>query len=154
MSYVTAMRVYISGPIAGMPDQNRMAFEAAAGRIRRLGHTPVIPLAIAAWQHDGPCPPGYTVGAGHSSACWLRADLLVMLQCDAITMLSGWERSRGATLEHSVAMMTGLPIYHDTARYLPLPGALVEGDAGYTVRQIPAENFPHDLLSAALEGLQ
>lgn len=154
MMYVASMRVYISGPIDGHEDQNRAAFEAAAGRIQRLGHTPVLPLAIPAWQHEGICPPGYTTGAGHSSACWLRADLVVMLQCDAITMLSGWERSRGATLEHSVALMTGLPVYHDAARYLQLPGALVEGDAGYTSRWTPAENSPHALLSAALKGSQ
>lgn len=151
MSYVTAMRVYLSGPIAGMPDQNKDAFMLAAARVQRRGHVPVIPLAIAAWQHDGPCPRGYTVGEGHSSACWLRADLLVMLQCDAVVMLRGWEWSQGGTLEHRVAVMTGLSVYYD---YLhdDVPPALVPGDDGYEPGWAESKNSPSALLSAALKG--
>ena len=39
---------------------------------------------------------------------YLRADIVAMLTgADAIALLSGWERSRGATLEHHVATTLG-----------------------------------------------
>lgn len=102
------MRVYISGPITGRPDENRAAFTEAADRLRALGHEPVNPHDIDP-SHDGPCRPGYAPGAdGHTSACHMRADLRALLDCDAVTLLGGWATSRGASVEVSVAEIIGL----------------------------------------------
>jgi hypothetical protein len=142
-----SLRVYISGPIAGYPDRNEAAFRQAADGVRRRGHTPVVPLDIPGWSHPTePCPRGYTDGGGHSSACWLRADLLVLLQCDAIVMLKGWEWSQGGIIEHRVAVMVGLPLYYWSLGE-SLPDAVPNGQ-----RAQPPENHPSTLLSAALKG--
>lgn len=149
-----SLRFYVSGPIAGYPERNKLSFDIAAIRLRRLGHVPVLPLTIDAWQHGGPCPRGYTNGEGHSSACWLRADLVVMLQCDAVLMLPAWEWSQGATLEHRVAIMTGMPVYYDSVD-VDIPAPLLPKDHGYRSIQdrslTQAQNNPASLFAAALE---
>jgi hypothetical protein len=108
------MRIYIAGPISGFPERNEPAFRRAARELARRGHVPVVPLDIKPWSHptDVPCPDGYNVEDGHSSACWLRADLRVLLECHAVYMLAGWERSQGASIEHRVAVTCGLQLYY------------------------------------------
>ena len=43
------MRIYISGPMTGLPDYNYPAFHAAAQRLTDGGHEPVSPTQIG--QH-------------------------------------------------------------------------------------------------------
>ena len=106
-------RVYLSGPIAGIPDA-RERFEIAASAID--GEFEVVnPFDVAPLRHDGePCGEGYHPGDdadGHaSSACFMRTDLIALLACDAIIMLPGWQDSRGATVELAVAEACGLGV--------------------------------------------
>jgi hypothetical protein len=106
-------RCYIAGPIAGVPDF-RERFAAAVPAVEALGYEVVNPCDIVPVDHEGECPPGYDPGedaSGHtSSACFMRADLHALLDCDAIYMLPGWSRSRGATVEHAVAVACGIPV--------------------------------------------
>jgi len=106
-------RCYIAGPIAGVPDF-RERFAAAVTVVESMGYEPVNPVNITPAAHDGDCPPGYDPGpnaTGHtSSACFMRADLRALLDCDAIFMLPGWRESRGATVEHAVAVACGIPV--------------------------------------------
>ena len=106
-------RCYIAGPIAGVPDF-RERFAAAVPAVEALGYEVVNPCDIPPADHDGECPPGYDPGedaSGHtSSACYMRADLRALLDCDAIFMLPGWRESRGATVEHAVAVACGMTI--------------------------------------------
>ena len=109
-----AVRVYIAGPIGGVPDA-RVVFDTAAAAIAAHGgYEPVNPFNVLPHAHDGECPPGYSPGEGESehtsSACYMRADLAALLTCDAIYMLHGWQESRGATVEHTIATALGLPI--------------------------------------------
>ncbi len=83
-------RIYISGPMSGIPQHNLPAFNAEAARLRALGYEVVNPVDInpdpgAAW-HD-----------------YLRKDLIEMLGCDTLALLPGWEMSDGANLELHVA---------------------------------------------------
>ena len=108
-------RCYIAGPIAGVPDF-RKRFAAAVPAVEALGYEVVNPCDIAPADHDNGCPPGYDPGdaSGHtSSACFMRADLRVLLDCDAIFMLPGWRESRGATVEHAVAVACGIPVLEE-----------------------------------------
>lgn len=109
-------RCYIAGPIAGVPDF-RERFAAAVPAVEALGYEVVNPCDIPPVDHEGECPPGYDPGedaSGHtSSACFMRADLHALLDCDAIYMLPGWSRSRGATVEHAVAVACGIPVFLD-----------------------------------------
>jgi nucleoside 2-deoxyribosyltransferase len=88
--------VYVAGPITGMPEGNRPAFDLAAALLRKSGFQPVIPHDI--------CP---------NAANWedaMRSDIPVLCTCDAIALLPGHEKSRGARLEHAVARELGLRV--------------------------------------------
>lgn len=105
------MRVYVAGPISGHADLNRAAFTAAAEKLTALGHIPVTPFDLPP-AHAGPCPDGHPAETGltetHPRPCWIRADLIGLLGCDAYTLLTGWEASVGACLEATVGEAAGL----------------------------------------------
>lgn len=105
------MKVYISGPISGLPDGNRAAFAEAVALLRATGHEPVNPHDISV-DHDGPCrgPATRDPLDRHRYGCYLTADFRALLKCDAITFLAGWTRSHGSSSERTVAKLIGLPI--------------------------------------------
>ena len=90
-------RVYISGPMSGLPDFNRPAFFRAAGELRFQGHKVVNPAELDV-PDDTPWP------------LLMRASLRGLLECDTIHMLPGWYRSRGAQLEHAIAIALGMTV--------------------------------------------
>lgn len=95
--------VYISGPMTGIADLNFPAFNSAAELLRGQGRVVVNPAE-------------YGVIEGAQWADYLRADLAQLLQCEAIYLLPGWSKSRGAKLEHHVATALGLRVeYADGA---------------------------------------
>lgn len=101
------MKVYISGPINGRENGNRAAFNEAMQSIIKLGLEPVNPHLVAK-GHAGHCR-GEEVGTdGHGYGCYMKPDLIAMLECDAVVFLPGWKYSKGATVEHAVAQICGL----------------------------------------------
>lgn len=97
-------RVYLSGPMSGLPEHNFPAFNAEAARLRGLGYDVVNPVDI------NPDP-------GLSWHQCLRNDLAALLTCDGVALLDGWQGSAGAHLEVHVAHRLGMPIA--MARELP-----------------------------------
>lgn len=90
-------RIYISGPMSGMPEHNFPAFNAEAERLRALGYDVVNPAAL------NPEP-------GKSWHDCLRTDLMELLTCDTIALLDGWQNSAGAHLEMHVGHRVGMAI--------------------------------------------
>lgn len=90
-------RVYISGPMTGLPDLNFPAFFAAAAQLRARGLEPVNPAEIN---------PG---GTTDWHAC-MRADIKALCDCDALALLPGWTNSKGAHLEVHLAHRLGIRI--------------------------------------------
>jgi hypothetical protein len=96
------MKVYLSGPMSGLPDENFPAFNTAAKNLRASGYEVINPAefdtdvtgleGLARWQK------------------YLRADIKALMDCDGIVMLSGWQYSEGAKLEHLVASQVGLKV--------------------------------------------
>lgn len=90
-------RTYISGPMTGLPAFNFPAFHAKAAELRALGLDVVNPA-----EHDeAPDLPW---------AAYLRKDIRLLMDCDAIHLLPGWSRSRGARLEHHIARELGFRV--------------------------------------------
>jgi hypothetical protein len=89
--------IYLAGPMTGLPDFNYPAFIATAQRMRRAGFYVVTPAenglpASAPW------------------AAHMRRDLHAMMDCQGVAVLPGWEASRGAQLEVTVAKALGMPV--------------------------------------------
>lgn len=92
-------RVYISGPMTGLPEANFPAFHAAAKALRDAGIDAVNPAEINAT----------TDGRWED---YMREDIKALCDCDGIALLPGWERSRGAHLEVHIAHRLGLEIWN------------------------------------------
>lgn len=90
-------RVYLSGPMSGIAEHNFPAFDAEAARLRAAGYEIVNPTEI-----------NPDVGASWEQC--LRADIKALCDCDTIALMPGWEKSKGAHLELSVAHRIGLRI--------------------------------------------
>ncbi|WP_420114537.1 DUF4406 domain-containing protein [Pseudactinotalea sp.] len=93
--------VYIAGPMSGLPDFNYPAFRAAEGELRRAGHEPLNPADAEALNDTG---------VPQAWAWYMRHALGMVIRAEGIALLPGWERSRGATLEHLVALQLGMDI--------------------------------------------
>lgn len=91
------MRVYISGPMTGLPELNFPAFNAAAAALREAGFEVVNPAEI---NPDG----------RKTWAQCMRADIRELCTCDALALLQGWEGSQGAHLELQLAHRLGMTI--------------------------------------------
>lgn len=104
------MRVYVAGPIRGYPDGNRAKFDQAVALLKEMGHQPVNPHDIPT-NHEGPCigGPASVEDHTHQYGCYLRDDIMVLMFCDAIALLPGWQNSKGAATEAHVAQSIGLP---------------------------------------------
>ena len=90
-------RIYIAGPMTGLPELNFPAFHAAAAALRAQGHHVENQAEINA----------------DPKAQWLdcmRMDIARLVTCDAVYLLPGWEKSRGAKVEHGLAVGLGFQI--------------------------------------------
>ncbi|WP_240478618.1 DUF4406 domain-containing protein [Pseudomonas cremoricolorata] len=91
------LRVYIAGPMTGLPDFNFPAFNAAADLMRSAG-----------WHVENPAEHGVVPGA--EWADYLRYDIARLATCEMIMLLPGWSKSKGANLEVAIAQQLGMPI--------------------------------------------
>lgn len=131
------MRIYISGPMTGIPNHNRPAFDAAAKRLLEQGHFVINPVDISVRFGDETelsisfreyyrLLSNYGEDAFNNSRMRLMtkyrtrvalavmdADLAAVRSCDAIYMLKGWDTSRGAKRELAEAIEHGLQIIQE-----------------------------------------
>jgi len=100
--------IYIAGPMAGKPLYNFPAFDAAAAQLARDGWTPINPAQLdrdAGFDPErDPVTPEFLKEA-------MKRDLLALLEADALALLPGWPKSKGALAEKAVAQWRGIPIY-------------------------------------------
>lgn len=95
-------RVYIAGPMRGYPSCNYPAFRAAAQHLRETHPD---------WAVESPAEIGERFGGQRQlldNPELLRRvmdfELRVVVNCDAVYLLKGWERSEGARAELMVAL--------------------------------------------------
>lgn len=95
------MKIYISGPMTGLPDLNLPAFDAAASMLRSKGYHVYSPADYERASAAFDARKGF-----RQYAEWI-------CDSDAIWMLPGWEKSAGARAEHALAVVVGLSIVYD-----------------------------------------
>lgn len=105
------MKIYLSGPMKGYPNSNYPLFNATASWLRAKGHTVYNP---AEFPHEGPHD---TFPIRKAFAEYSR---FICEEADAIVLLPGWEKSKGAGAERALADNCGLMIimFPDTAQLL------------------------------------
>lgn len=109
------MRVYIAGPMRGIPLFNFPAFDAAAQWLRECGHEVFSPAEndrISGLQ-ERDFPTGEFMSHADAVAFVARAmkwDLVTICDCDAIALLPGWEQSAGVGVELSLAKLLKLHV--------------------------------------------
>ena len=89
-------KIYLSGPMAGIPDHNYPVFHQAAGDLATKGYIITNPA-----RHKADSTMGWTD--------YLKRDLADVLRVDAVALLPGWEASQGAQLEVFVAQSLEIP---------------------------------------------
>ena len=91
------MRIYIAGPMTGLPEFNYPAFNAAAARLRALGYEVLNPA-------ENPVPPCGTWQG------YMRMALTQLVQCQCVALLPGWADSRGALIERKLAQVLQMEV--------------------------------------------
>jgi hypothetical protein len=94
-------KVYISGKITGLPMREvAEQFGRAEACLKEQGYEAVSPL-----RNGMPADAPYELH--------MAVDTLLLAGCQAIYMLSGWELSKGATLERDLAEATGKQVLYE-----------------------------------------
>lgn len=91
--------IYLSGPMTGLKNCNFDAFKNATYDLKSKGFKVFDPS---------------TTDGGDTSKPWeyyMRIDIKEVSQCDAVVVLPGWEKSKGAKEEVRVARMLKIPIF-------------------------------------------
>jgi hypothetical protein len=104
-------RVYIAGPMSGHADLNFPAFHAAAKEYRKNGAFVISPAEVNGG--DAEIAKSAKMTAEEYHAHWVKCmknDISLLMTCDTIVMLPGWQKSRRAKLEHHIARNLGLTI--------------------------------------------
>ena len=95
-------RIYISGPVTGLdPYYVKGLFTIAENKLKNEGLRPVSPIRYIAIDRE-----------------WRQAmgiALSLLISCEGIYMLPGWEKSEGATCELFYALITGKDIYFENS---------------------------------------
>ena len=106
--------VYVAGPYRGPNawaiEQNIRAAEALALEAWKLGWAAISPHANTRF-FQGAAP----------DDVWLRGDLAIMVKCDAVLMVPGWQQSEGARQERTVAKSLKIPVVETLADLAALP---------------------------------
>lgn len=103
------MKVYLAGPMTGLPEFNFPAFDRAAEYLEEQGHEVFNPAQM---DRDVGFDPASTAVSKEFLRDALRRDLSAICDADAIAMLPGWEHSGGAKIEWSLASHLGLEIIY------------------------------------------
>lgn len=109
-------KIYIAGPMRGLPDFNYPTFNHYAQAHRNVG-----------WDVENPAEIGERYGTPEQInadpamlAAVMAADLHALETCDAVFLLDGWHKSVGARKELAAALRCGLKIYLAPVVYIPL----------------------------------
>ena len=105
MTHVEGRRVYLSGPMTGIKDWNKAAFDEAEIRLFKL-------WANIVWNPAEDAKGFVRLNFSHENC--MRHELKVLCNevtpFDLLVSLPGWEQSAGARLEREVAVACGIEV--------------------------------------------
>jgi len=101
-------KIYISGGMTGIPEYNASAFSKAEKMLTKKGFECVNPFTVGRGLEDklNLCT------KEEKYFVFMEADINELMKCDCIYLLNGWEKSKGANLENTIATFFGLDIIY------------------------------------------
>jgi hypothetical protein len=90
--------IYLSGPMTGHPNMNYPLFQRVAKELREAGFEVISPAENRGNEGEW--------------VDYMKNSIRLLLHCNAIYMLRGWEDSKGATLEHEIAKDLGYQVIY------------------------------------------
>lgn len=96
---VSVLIVYISGAMSGIKDYNYPLFFQTEEELNKRGVKAINPARL-----------GYV--DEYSWNDYLRRDIKALMDADAILMLKGWGKSKGASLEKYIAEEIGMQVFY------------------------------------------
>lgn len=94
------MKLYLAGPMTGYKDHNYPMFFRAAAELRIAGYAVMNPAEIR--------PRLFALKKTRREI--LTEDLQLLLTCQGVALLPGWEESQGANLERATAVGLDMPV--------------------------------------------
>jgi hypothetical protein len=90
------MKIYLSGPITGHESTYKAEFEEAERQLYELGyHNRISPASLpdlGTWEAN------------------MKRDIKLLMDCDGVALLDGWNISRGAQLEMFIAKYLNMDV--------------------------------------------
>ena len=100
--------VYLSAPISGFDiDERRATFERVENELKKLGYKVLSPMKNGLSQDE-------------PTSRHMKRDIILLLQADAIFLMTGWNRSAGCLTELNVATACGLDVWFEGLSELKL----------------------------------
>lgn len=93
-------KIYISGKISGIENDALALFDTAEDALKTTWAVVINPMRLP-HDHDK---------TWHS---YMREDIKSLCDCDAIYMLKNWSDSKGAIIEHTIAMYLGIKVIYE-----------------------------------------
>lgn len=90
------MKIYIAGAITNNPDYEKQ-FEETEKLLLKQGHAVINPVK----------------NLGFTYKEYIDMGLNELMRCDAIYLMKGWEKSVGAMLEYSYAIVTDMAVFKE-----------------------------------------
>lgn len=103
------MKIYLAGPMRGIPEFNFPAFFAAAKTLRDLGHDVFNP-AEKGEEKEVTNDPGLQEKLAFRRKVFKLDTTYICDEAEAVVLLPGWEKSLGAVAEQALARAIGLNV--------------------------------------------
>ena len=111
------MKLYIAGPMTGIANLNYPEFMRIEEILKQRGFSVENPARVD-YLHSrelkmlmlgnscGVC----SAGKNHDWEWYMKRTIAMLIECDGVALLRGWDASRGAIIEHDLAVKLGMPV--------------------------------------------
>jgi len=106
-------KAYISGPISGVANATVIFYEAEEALLKE-GYEIFNPMSIVSPWEDDMLDEGASESGSLVPAVWvyfMKKGLKMLLECDCLVLLPGYEDSKGSMIEKKLAEDLYLPVY-------------------------------------------